>query len=116
MNDIDIFKNAASKSLPLTTYHQLVPYLALLLTNFEQQKGEEADIAVWKQECDALELSDIRKEYANLNEENWQAFARGRWPEIDQTFDLEAMYKQRNLPSRNAPWARDRPSTPLKQQ
>ena len=112
MNDFDILKNAASKSLPETIYHQLVPYLALLLTNFEHQKGEEDDIAVWQQERDALALRDIRKEYANLNEENWQALARGRWPEIDQTFDLVAMYKQRNLPN-VPPWARDRPSTPL---
>lgn len=64
---------------------------------------------VWKEESDAIQLREIRKEFANLNEKNWQTFARECWPDIDKAFDLEAIHKQRNLPP-SPPWARSQPS------
>jgi hypothetical protein len=108
MNDIDIFKYAASKSLPKNIYQQLLPHLDALVSNYEVQRSEEADMG-WKEVSDARQLREILEEFANFSEQNWQAFARAHWPDIDKTFDLEAMYKRRNRPPTSPPWVRNQP-------
>jgi hypothetical protein len=119
MNAIDVFKNAASKSLPEAIYQQLLPHLDTLLSSYEDQRSEESQMMDWQVECDEERFRDIRREYEDATEINWQAFARERWPDIDKYFTFEqidpltrkVVHPPKKAPT-PPPWARIQPAKP----
>ena len=117
MTDIDIFKHTARTTLPAPVYQQLLPHLDTLLTTYETNNAaKEGDL--YEQACEAsYRFSEIREEYEDATDINWQSFARERWPEIDKYFKFKAIdpltkkvvHPPENAPT-TAPWARSQPS------
>lgn len=121
MNDIDIFRAAASQSLPEAVFQQLLPHLDSLVSSYKEKQIDEEEMEDWKARCDQEDYRDIREEYEDATEINWQAFARERWPEIDKYFKFKAIdpltkkvVHPTPKPPTPAPWARSLPSNGVK--
>ena len=85
MTDIKMFKLIASTNLLESLYQQLEPQLDSL---FEMASmAEESDFLESKYYHERLR--ELKIEFEESVSSMWPAFARERWPEVDNYFDLE---------------------------
>src|SRR5665647_2482630 len=91
MTDIALFKQAATEKLPEALYQQLQPHLETLTSYYEELKVnmlQMEEMAFYEYQERNQHFEMIRQEFNEMNEPNWPAFARERWPEIDTYFNL----------------------------
>ena len=93
MIDTTLFKQLAVKELPDSLYQQLEPHLEALCHQVEEFNYYQMQVDHFDAMDRSNRLDQIREEYAKEIAANWVAFARGRWPEIEQHFNLELEHK-----------------------
>ena len=93
MIDTTLFKQLAVKELPDSLYQQLEPHLEALCHQYEEFNYYQMQVDRLDARDRSYRLDQIREEYAKEIAANWVAFARGRWPEIEQHFNLELEHK-----------------------
>lgn len=91
MSDLFLFKQKAAKELPEGLYQKLEPHLDLLLDCLIKN-GRTAEYLGRSYLAYTSSLSnrydEIRREFEKANETKWTEFAKERWPEVEQHFDL----------------------------
>lgn len=89
MTNSTLFKQVAATNLPEDLFQQIEPHLDSLLCHYQEseQISRELNYIETMYARDRYDL--IRAEFNQINEKNWPEFARERWPEIDNHFNLE---------------------------
>ena len=85
MTDIKMFKLIASTNLPESLYQQLEPHLESLLDDISSHEQIDEYFSYDNQK----QLNQLKFEFRESVSSMWPAFARERWPEVDNYFDLE---------------------------
>ncbi len=90
--DSAIFKEIVTEVLPEALVVQLEPYLEILSRAYDEaeySQAQAAEVEFHRDQSRRRRLDDILVEFDKENAPKWPAFARARWPEVDQFFDLE---------------------------
>ena len=102
MINITLFKKIVSETIPLDLNQKIQAHIEKICSRYEEAVTEEGQRKQFEYEQVTERYNEIRKEFNNENEKNWIIFAKERWPEIEEYFNLvkEVKTSSPNLISR----------------
>jgi hypothetical protein len=107
MFNATLFRAVAAQALPESLYQQIAAPLELIIKSYEDGEALTEAISadlVYADRAEWERIYQIRREFYKANAADWPSFARTRWHDIDNYFDLDHDPKQDALPWDEPGW------------